>query len=131
MKFDAFERAGRDEAEAATRAVLGEEAFASAYTAGRTLTRDAWGAAADDIVSVLEAGESPGENQRGWAVAGLTPRERDILLLVAEGRSDREVAEVLFITQGTVRTHLTNIFGKLAVGSRTAAVAAARRLGIL
>jgi DNA-binding CsgD family transcriptional regulator len=41
------------------------------------------------------------------------------------------MAAALFITQGTVRSHLTNIFGKLEVGSRTAAVATARRLGIL
>jgi ATP/maltotriose-dependent transcriptional regulator MalT len=131
MAFDRFEQVGRDEAEAGARAVLGEEAFISASTAGRRLTREAWITAADEIASALETGESADEDQGDWKVAGLTRRERDILLLVADGRSDREVAEALFITQGTVRTHLTNIFGKLAVGSRTAAVAAARRLGIL
>ena len=79
----------------------------------------------------LEAAErgSPGTQQR--TAAGLTPRERDILILVADGLSDREVAEALFIGQGTVRSHLTRIFGKLEVGSRTAAIAAARQQGIL
>ena len=131
MRFDAFERVGRDEAEASARAALGEEAFTSAHTSGRTLTRAAWFAAADDIVSALEEADSACEDRGSRAIAGLTRRERDILLLVAEGLSDRDVAEALFVSQGTVRSHLTNIFGKLGVGSRTAAVAAARRLGIL
>ena len=131
MAFDRFERVGRDEAEAGARAALGEKAFTSAYTAGRTLNRDGWFTAADDIVSALKAAESAPKDRDGWAIAGLTRRERDILLLVAEGLSDRDVAQALFITQGTVRSHLTNIFGKLEVGSRTAAVATAHRLGIL
>jgi DNA-binding CsgD family transcriptional regulator len=65
------------------------------------------------------------------APCGLTPREVEVLRLVADGRSDREIAEALFIGPTTVRTHLTSAFGKLEVGSRTAAVAAARRRGIL
>lgn len=73
--------------------------------------------------------------RREWsdpgAVADLTPREREVLALVADGLSDRAVAQVLIVGQGTVRTHLTNVYGKLGVGSRTAAVAAARRLGII
>jgi excisionase family DNA binding protein len=63
--------------------------------------------------------------------ATLTPREVEVLRLVADGRSDREIAEALFVGTGTVRTHLAHAFDKLGVGSRTAAVAAARRLGIL
>lgn len=61
----------------------------------------------------------------------LTQRELDVLRLVADGRSDREIAVALFVGLGTVRTHLTSIFGKLGVGSRTGAVAAARRHGIV
>jgi non-specific serine/threonine protein kinase len=62
---------------------------------------------------------------------GLTPREREVLTLVAEGLSDRDIAATLCVDPGTVRSHLTNIFGKFGVRSRTAAIAAARRLGIL
>lgn len=52
---------------------------------------------------------------------GLTARELDVLRLVAEGLTDAEVAERLFLSRRTVGTHLTSIYGKLGVGSRTAA----------
>jgi predicted ATPase/DNA-binding CsgD family transcriptional regulator len=131
MKFDQFERLGYDEAGASARAALSASEFASAYGAGRHLGRDAWFTEADHIVSALEAAEEDRQGQGSQSAPGLTRRERDILTLVADGRSDREIAEALFIGPGTVRTHLTNIYGKLDVGSRTAAVAAARHLGIL
>ena len=60
------------------------------------------------------------------ASEGLTPREREVLELVAEGRTNAEIAAVLWISPGTVRRHLENIFEKLGVHTRTAAVAAAR-----
>jgi len=62
---------------------------------------------------------------------GITPREREVLALLADGLSDRDIAESLYIGPGTVRTHLTNLFGKLDVKSRTAAIATARRSGLL
>jgi ATP/maltotriose-dependent transcriptional regulator MalT len=127
MRFDRFEQAGWDEAESCARAALGEAAFVAAYERGRTLSRDAWFAAADDIVSALKTVSDPDAASLG----GLTRREREVLALVADGLSDRDVAAALFVTTGTVRTHITSIFGKLDVGSRTAAVAAARRLGAL
>jgi DNA-binding NarL/FixJ family response regulator len=62
---------------------------------------------------------------------GITPREREVLALLADGLSDRDIAESLYIGPGTVRTHLTSLFSKLNVKSRTAAIAAARRGGLL
>jgi DNA-binding CsgD family transcriptional regulator len=56
-------------------------------------------------------------------VASLTRREREILGLVAEGRSNAEIAAGLWISPGTVRNHLHHVYEKLGVGSRTAAVA--------
>jgi DNA-binding CsgD family transcriptional regulator len=53
----------------------------------------------------------------------LTPREREVLRLVARGRTNREVAHALWISPHTVRTHLENVFEKLGVTSRAAAVA--------
>lgn len=71
------------------------------------------------------------QDRERQSATGLTRREREILTLVAAGLSDRAIAEALFIGQGTVRSHLASIFGKLEVGSRTAAVATARHLDIL
>jgi DNA-binding CsgD family transcriptional regulator len=61
------------------------------------------------------------------AVSGLTAREVEVLGLVATGRSNREIAAVLVVSEHTVRRHLQNIFGKLGVTSRAAATAYAYR----
>jgi DNA-binding CsgD family transcriptional regulator len=53
----------------------------------------------------------------------LTEREREILDLVAEGRTNAEIAEWLWLSRGTVRKHLDNIYAKLGVHTRTAAAA--------
>jgi len=51
--------------------------------------------------------------------------------LVAKGTSNREIARVLFISEATVKTHLTHLYGKLGVKDRAAAVATAYQRGIL
>jgi DNA-binding NarL/FixJ family response regulator len=56
---------------------------------------------------------------------GLTAREREVVVLLRDGLTNQEIAERLVITSGTVRSHLENIFGKLGVHTRTAAVARA------
>jgi DNA-binding CsgD family transcriptional regulator len=60
---------------------------------------------------------------------GLTEREREVLALVAKGRTNLEIAEILWIAPSTVRKHLENVYAKLGVRTRTAA--AARFLGAL
>ena len=68
---------------------------------------------------------------RGSAEEQLSSREVEVLQLVADGNSNSEVAQQLHISQATVKSHLVNIFGKLGVSDRTAAVTAALRRGIL
>jgi len=56
------------------------------------------------------------------SLAMLTPREREILLWVARGKSNREIASVLYLAPGTVRKHLDNVYDKLGVSNRAGAV---------
>ncbi|MEU6748130.1 response regulator transcription factor, partial [Spirillospora sp. NPDC046719] len=62
------------------------------------------------------------------APLGLTPREYEVLRLVAEGRSNRDIAEALFISVKTASVHVSNILGKLDVANRGEAAATAHRL---
>jgi DNA-binding CsgD family transcriptional regulator len=59
----------------------------------------------------------------------LTRREREILNLVAEGKTNLEIAEELWVSPSTVRKHLENVYGKLGVHTRTAAAAFLRVTG--
>ena len=61
----------------------------------------------------------------------LTGRELEVLQLVADGRSNREIGATLFLSEATVKSHLVHINTKLGVRSRTSAVAAAREAGML
>ncbi|MGD7003511.1 response regulator [Corynebacterium halotolerans] len=61
----------------------------------------------------------------------LTPRELEVLKLVAGGASNREIGRVLLLSEATVKSHLVHIYDKLGVRSRTSAVASARELGVL
>jgi DNA-binding NarL/FixJ family response regulator len=61
----------------------------------------------------------------------LSPRELDVLRLIVEGKSDREIASDLFISPHTVMRHVSNILGKLEVESRTAAATHALRHNLL
>ena len=60
----------------------------------------------------------------------LSDRELEILRLIANGSSNREIADALFITEGTVKNHVTNILGKLDARDRTQAALKARELGL-
>ncbi|WP_149261821.1 response regulator transcription factor [Actinomadura sp. K4S16] len=63
--------------------------------------------------------------------ATLTARELEVLRLVAEGLSNRQISKRLFLSETTIKTHLVHIYAKLGVDSRTAAVAAATRRGLI
>ena len=71
------------------------------------------------------------ERMRGDAEAHVSDREIEILMLVAQGQSNREIARELHISDSTVKAHLLHIFDKLGVTDRTAAVTTALKRGII
>jgi non-specific serine/threonine protein kinase len=103
---------------ATVRAALGEQIFASAWEAGRTLTPDQ--AITEALAPAAEPVASPTPVQVSAAPHGLTPRELDVVRLVAAGRSNREIAEALFVSVPTIKRHVTNVLGKLGLTSRSA-----------
>jgi DNA-binding CsgD family transcriptional regulator/tetratricopeptide (TPR) repeat protein len=64
------------------------------------------------------------------AALGITPRELEVLLLIADGRTNRQIADALFITEKTAGHHVSNLLGKLGVANRLEAAALAHRAGV-
>ena len=89
------------------------------------------------LLAVLEADAQKRENTSSLPPATqpliepLSPRELEVLHLMAAGLSNQEMCERLFLALSTVKGHNRNIFGKLQVQRRTEAVARARELGLL
>jgi predicted ATPase/DNA-binding CsgD family transcriptional regulator len=111
------------------RAQLTEPAFGAAWDEGRTLTFADAVTEARAIAASIAAQPRPAPlDTRG---SGLTPRESDVLRLLVEGRSDREIGEALFIGTRTVQTHVGNLFAKLGVNGRAEAAAVAVRRGLV
>ena len=81
-----------------------------------------------DLVRAI-AGD-PAPTARRPDTFGLSGREREVLVLVAQGRTNREIGERLFISQKTVGVHVGNILAKLEVSGRVEAAAVAIRLGL-
>jgi DNA-binding NarL/FixJ family response regulator len=74
--------------------------------------------------------ESGGGQRAEALVIPLSPREREIVALLGSGASNKEIADRLFLAEGTVKNHVTNILTKLDVRDRTQAAIRARRLGL-
>jgi DNA-binding NarL/FixJ family response regulator len=88
-------------------------------------------AAAGETVLAPRVAAKLVDRMRAPAVAPLTPRETEVLALVARGLANAEIGRELFISEATVKTHLVRAFGKLGVDDRTAAVTKAMGLGLL
>ncbi len=73
-------------------------------------------------------GERPGA---GKLVEPLSKRETEVLRLIAEGRTNKEIARSLFLAEGTVKNYVTNILGKIGARDRTQAALRARELGLV
>jgi predicted ATPase/DNA-binding CsgD family transcriptional regulator len=123
-------RARRDHLLSAARTRLGSVGFAAAWGGGRALPLDAIVAEALAAPRQPDAHDHPRTAIDPAVRAGLTARERDVLRLLAEGRSDREIAAALFIGVRTVQTHVANLFAKLGVNARAEAAAVAVRKGL-
>ena len=108
------------------------EAVRLALSEARTICESLQAQPALDVIAGLEAqvitvAEAVGEED----VYGLSPRELEVLHLLVDGKTDREIAEELFISPRTAMSHVANIRNKLGVDSRTAAVGIAIREGLV
>jgi ATP/maltotriose-dependent transcriptional regulator MalT len=116
--------------EAHVRMALGEPAFSDAMAAGRVTVTDALQDARD--AAAAAAAEAANESDKRRAAKDLlTTREHEVLRLLAEGHSDKEIASSLFIGARTVQTHVANLFAKLGVNTRAEAAAVAVRRGLV
>lgn len=70
-------------------------------------------------------------NQEKLSELGITPREHEILALIAEGLSNREIGERLFVSENTVKTHSSRLFEKMGVNRRVQAVQKGKELGLI
>jgi non-specific serine/threonine protein kinase len=113
---------------AIVRSALGDEAFAASFAAGHDLPTEQ---AIAEALALTIRPEPPPVAAQPADSAGLSPRERDVLRLLAAGRSNRQIADELFIGVATVKWHVSAILGKLGVESRGAAVALAQRDGLI
>ena len=75
--------------------------------------------------------QGPVAGNTAAAQSSITARELEVLTLMAQGLSNQEIAECLFLSLNTVKTHISNIFSKLDVQRRTQAVQRAKELGVL
>ena len=117
-----IERASYEYTVAAAHTQLGEKVFATAWTEGRAMTpQQAF--AAREPMSEQRVRTMPKSAAKLLPIhpSRLTPREVDVLRLVAEGLTDARVAEELVLSPRTVSTHLRSIYSKLGIKSRAAA----------
>jgi predicted ATPase/DNA-binding CsgD family transcriptional regulator len=101
---------GHDAAVAMLRASIGDAAFDQAWDEGAALTLD------EAVNYALRGRGERGRPPIGWL--SLTPAERDVARLVAEGLANKDIAARLFVSPRTVQTHLTHVYGKLGIASR-------------
>ena len=110
-------------AEELARHQLGNDAYIDAWQLGRHMRQDEVDAEVDRLLTI--AAETRAQEQSKLADADpdlLTPREWQVLHLLVEGRTNREIAEALFISHRTATTHVANILAKFGVETRAAAV---------
>jgi predicted ATPase/DNA-binding CsgD family transcriptional regulator len=116
------------------RAAMGSQAFDAEYAAGRTLDLASVADQARQAIKAERAGapvSEPDAAAAGQAMTVLTPRELDVLKLVAQGLSNSDIARQLVLSEHTVKRHLANILHKLGLSTRAAAAAWGVRTGLV
>jgi NarL family two-component system response regulator LiaR len=98
---------------------------------GLTLTRRKEVVVVREVAVPVPAGAPFVRNESKVGELGITPRELEILEQIAGGKSTREIAAALFVSENTVKTHASRLFGKLQVNRRTQAVDVAKRFGLI
>lgn len=111
------------------QAELSEELFKAAFERGQE--NDLEAVVADLQKELSNHKNKPSAITQDSLVEPLSERELEVLILVAAGKSNREIASKLYLALGTVKTHVHNISGKLGANNRTEAVAKARKHGLL
>ena len=115
-------RAKNDRALAIARGALGEEAFAAAWSVGGDFSLDRAVAEAQSVTVGASLPAQPDPDAGPSAAGGsLTSREVEVLRLVAEGMTNAQIAQELFLSPRTVNRHLNSVYHKLGVSSRSAA----------
>ena len=107
---------------------LGRDAYDAAWNEGLISTQVQ---ATELAIATLDEVASGIANQVDPVAGGLTRREQEVLALIAAGRTNREIAEALYVSPRTATTHVTNILAKLGVSSRTEATALALKQGLI
>jgi DNA-binding CsgD family transcriptional regulator len=115
-------------AEATARLRIGDRAYQEAWEAGKRMRPEEARAEVDRVLIAAERTGSRTLPERDGSQ--LTPRERDVLRLLVEGRSNPEIADALFISPRTAETHVTHILAKLGATTRAEAAAHAVRAGL-
>jgi DNA-binding CsgD family transcriptional regulator len=116
-------RAKNERILASARRALGEEAFAAAWAAGQELPLQRAAAEAQSVTADASRPSNADPDPRlSGAIGELSRRELEVLGLVAEGLTSAQVGERLFLSPRTVNAHLSSIYHKLGVSSRSAAV---------
>jgi non-specific serine/threonine protein kinase len=118
-------------AAAALQARLDQEAFEAALAEGRSLTFQEMADLIRELLDSAVQGGAPKEAAQERGPTILSPREHEVLRLVAEGRSNKQIAKELIIAEGTAKSYVTGLFNKLGVDTRAHAVAVAAHRGLL
>ena len=98
---------------------------------GLKLTRKKEVVLIKEVLVPVPASESFSVNEVKLRDLGITKRELEILALIAQGLSNREIAEKLFVSENTIKTHSSRLFDKLSAKRRTQAVQIGKELGLI